>query len=239
MIDWLWTYRISPGILMFEYTQAFILLVELFVTTTYFIRSRWLNFRKHFYDSQLIEGLIYIFQLYFFSKPRKTLAILEISYNLSIVRACSTSLYLELEAFVLKLYIVIICHCTCQKVSMVLKVCFILSKKLNFFKKIIDSKINFSSCLKCHLYCEEIIPLGKYETLEKLWDKYKKNQINTSMTAVFQIFIEYLTLDYLSYHFTIAALSQRWLCPSPGHIWQCLETFFVIILRGWNGSTGI
>ena len=62
------------------------------VTTTYFIRSRWLNFRKHFYDSQLIEGLIYIFQLYFFSKLRKTLAILGISYNLSIVRVFNITL---------------------------------------------------------------------------------------------------------------------------------------------------
>lgn len=92
-----------------------------------------------------------------------------------------------------------------------------------------DSKINFSSCLKCHWYYEEIIPLGKYETLEKLWDSTRKTKLILLWlhSSSFLLIIELWTLS--SYHFIIVALSQRWLCPSPGHIWQCPETFFVII----------
>lgn len=70
----------------------------------------------------------------------------------------------------LKLYIVIISHCTFQKVSMVLKFC-LFYQALKFFKKITrqQNKIIFLS-LESYLYLEKIL-LAK----QKTWDNFRDN----------------------------------------------------------------
>lgn len=81
--------RTSPGILTFEYPQGFTLLVELLQLLHIPQDPDDRASESIFMILDSLKVLFIFFNCMFFSKPRKTLAIQEISYSLGIVRVFS------------------------------------------------------------------------------------------------------------------------------------------------------
>lgn len=64
--------------------------------------------------------------------------------------------------------------------------------------------------LECHLYLEEFIPLGKYETWEKLWNNAKKTKSTLlGNCRVEEICNESLTLDFVLLSLCDSGFSTR------------------------------